>query len=94
MAEAAPPPLFADKVKIHKAIVHKGVSFVPVELSEMKMFPKGVTFMLAYRIRDSSVTPTFESPVAHLFSPEREDIRPLIEKVIDTYLQIKGAIAT
>jgi len=94
MSQAPPPPIFANRVQMGKAIVHKGVSFVPVELSEMGMFPKGKTFMLAYRLRDTSLSPTFESPVAHLFCGEREDIRPLIEKVIDTYHQIKGALAS
>jgi len=74
----------AGEVHTHES----GVKVRIVEVMEYREFRGRRMLMIAYQIIDGDYT----SPVAHFWMPKMEDIRPHIEKVVGTYLSIRGAV--
>lgn len=67
---------------------YKGVVLQILEVNPYRSFSGRTEYMVAYVIIDGK----WRSPVAHFWLREREDPRPVIERIIDNYLQVKASL--
>jgi len=73
----------AGETYTHKKIVVKIMEVIPY-----RSYTGRRHLMIAYKIIDGD----FESPVAHFWKPEGEDIRPYIERVVEYYLEVRKSL--
>jgi len=64
---------------------HRGITIKIVEVIPYQDFSKRKCFMVGYQLIDGKWT----SPIAHWWQGEREDPRPIIERIVENYLTVK-----
>lgn len=66
----------------------QGIIVEVVEVNPLQFFDKRKGLQVAYRIRDGD----WVSPIAHWWQLEREDPRPIIERIVENYLAIRNQL--
>ena len=66
----------------------QGVKVRIMEVIPYRSYTGRRMLMIAYKIIDRG----FESPTAHFWMPEREDIRPHLREIVAHYLEVRSAL--
>jgi len=72
-------------VRAGETYEHENIVVEVVEVTPYLDFSKRRHLMIAYRIKNGAWT----SPLAHWWQGEREDPRPIVERIVENYLAIK-----
>ncbi len=67
---------------------HEGIKVVIMEVIPYKRFSGKKELLVAYKLIDGE----YESPVAHFWMGEHEDIRKIIRDIVNYYLKIKPVL--
>lgn len=75
-------------VKVGDTFTIKGVTLEIREVLPYTTFSGIKQFMIGYVLKDRG----YISPVAHFWFNVNDDIRPIVEQVVDYYIQVRDSI--